>query len=140
MKPMNEGITMKHISLTKLTLIVSTCALASYFVSAKESELNLDLPVAEVTATEVMATKSSSIVSLKNSPGDITEFLGKFDLDKNSLLNKAEIIATKNEFLSEHFEDIDQNADKEISKEELETYFSAKTAQKTKINDLIKKS
>ena len=140
MKPMNEGITMKHISLTKLTLIVSTCALASYFVSAKEGELNLDLPVTEVSAVKVIATKSAPLDNLKNSAGDISEFLAKFDLDKNSLLNKAEMLASKNDLLSEHFEDIDQNADEEISKEELESYFSAKTAQKTKISDLVKKS
>lgn len=137
---MNKGITMNPISLKKLTLIVSTCALASYFVSAKEGELNLDLPVTEVSAVKVIATKSAPLDNLKNSAGDILEFLAKFDLDKNSLLNKAEMLASKNDLLSEHFEDIDQNADEEISKEELESYFSAKTAQKTKISDLVKKS
>jgi hypothetical protein len=140
MKPMNEGIEMNHLSLKKLTLIVSTCSLASYFVSAKENELNLDLPVAEVSAAKVIVTKSASIDNLKNSTNDISEFLAKFDLDKNSFLNKAETLASKNTLLSEHFADIDQNDDEEISKEELESYLSAKTAQKTKISDLVKKS
>jgi hypothetical protein len=140
MKPMNEGIEMNPISLKKVTLIVSTCALASYFVSAKESELNLDFPVAEVSSVKDIATKAAEIDNLKNSTGDISEFLAKFDLDKNSLLNKAEMLASKNVLLSENFENIDKNVDKEISKEELENYLSEKTALKTKISDLVEKS
>jgi hypothetical protein len=139
-KPIYEGITMNHISLKKLTLIVSTFALVSYFVSAKENELNLDLPAVEVSAVKAITAKAVSIDSLKSSEGDISTLFAKFDMDKNSLLNQAEILASKNELLSEHFADIDQNSDTEISKEELKNYFSAKTAQKKSILDVNKKS
>ena len=138
--PMNKGIVMNHISLKKLTLIVCTCALSSYFVSANANELNIDLPVAEVTAVKAITTNAASINSLKNSEGDISKFLSKFDTDKDSLLNKAETLASKNELLSEHFTDIDQNADKMLSKEELKNYFSAKTTQKLKTSVLDIKS
>lgn len=139
-KPIYEGITMNHISLKKLTLIVSTFALASYFVSAKENELNLVLPDAEVAAVKTVTTKARSIDSLKYSQGDISTLFAEFDMDKNSLLNKAEILASKYELLSEHFSDIDQNSDNKISKKEFKNYFSAKTAQKKIIIDVNKKS
>lgn len=137
---MNEGIIMNHISLKKLTLIVCTCALASYFVTANANELNLDLPVAEVSKIKAIITKPASIKSLKNSEDEISTFLSKFDIDKDSLLNKAETLASKNELLSQHFADIDQNADKMLSKEELTNYFSAQTTQKIKTSLLDIKS
>jgi len=116
---MNKGIEMNHISLKKVTLVVSTCVLASYFVSADEKVASLSAATIEVTSAKVAATNSLSI-DIK----DIPALLTKFDSNKNGLLNKAEVAASKSELLAKHFKDIDKNADAEISARELKQYFT----------------
>ncbi|TWX59504.1 hypothetical protein [Colwellia hornerae] len=113
---------MNSISLTKVTLLVGTCALASYFVNAGDKVASLDIPTVEQTAVKPVATKMLSVDNVaKSTPAILT----KFDDDKNGLLNEAEVIASKNEKLVKHFKDIDKNADAEISASELKTYLAA---------------
>jgi len=122
---MNKGIEMNHISLKKVTLVVSTCVLASYFVSADDKVASLSAATIEVISAKVAATNSLSI-AIK----DIPALLTKFDSNNNGLLNKAEVAASENELLAKHFEDIDQNADAAISLEELKHYFTRVKSQK----------
>jgi hypothetical protein len=125
MNSLNKGIEMNHISLKKVTLVVSTCVLASYFVSADEKVANLSAPTIEAISEKVAASNGLSI-AIK----DIPALLTKFDSNKNGLLNKAEVAASKSEMLAKHFKDIDQNADAEISVVELQHYFTAMKAPK----------
>ena len=122
---MNKGIEMNNISLKKVTLIVSSCVLASYFVSADDKVTNLSTPTVEAISAKVATTES-----LAATITDISALLTKFDSDKNGLLNKEEVVASKHELLTKHFKDIDQNADAEISAGELKQYFTAMKAQK----------
>ena len=122
---MNKGIDMNHISLKKVTLVVSTCVLASYFVSADEKVASLSVPTIEAISEKVAASDSLSI-AIK----DIPALLTKFDTNNNGLLNKAEVAASNSELLAKHFKDIDQNADEEISAGELKHYFTAVKASK----------
>ena len=117
---MNEGIEMNHISLKKVTLVVSTCVLASYFVSAEEKVASLVVPTVEATSV-----KAATIDSLATAITGIPALLTKFDSNKNGLLNLAEVTASNNGVLAKHFKDIDQNADAEISASELKAYFTA---------------
>ncbi len=124
MNSMNKGIEMNHISLKKVTLLVSTCVLASYFVSADEKVTSLNTPTIEAVSAKVASDSLS--IAIK----DIPALLTKFDSNKNGLLNKAEVAASKSEMLVKHFKDIDQNADAEISVVELQHYFTAEKAPK----------
>jgi len=119
MNSMNKGIEMNHISLKKVTLLVSTCVLASYFVSADEKVTSLNTPTIEAVSAKVASDSLS--IAIK----DIPALLTKFDSNKNGLLNKAEVATSKSEMLVKHFKDIDQNADTEISIVELQHYFTA---------------
>jgi hypothetical protein len=122
MNSINKGIKMNSISLTKVTLLVGTCALASYFVNAGDKVASLDIPIADQAATKPVATKMLSVDNVaKSTPAILTQF----DEDKNGLLNEAEVIASKDEKLVKHFKDIDKNADAEISASELKTYLAA---------------
>jgi hypothetical protein len=122
MNSINKGIKMNSISLTKVTLLVGTCALASYFVNAGDKVASLDIPIAEQAAIKPVATKMLSVDNVaKSTPAILTQF----DEDKNGLLNEAEVIASKDEKLVKHFKDIDKNADAEISASELKTYLVA---------------
>jgi hypothetical protein len=121
MNSINKGIKMNSISLTKVTLLVGTCALASYFVNAGDKVASLDIPIADQAATKPVATKMLSVDNVaKSKPAILTQF----DEDKNGLLNEAEVIASKDEKLVKHFKDIDKNADAEISASELKTYLA----------------
>jgi hypothetical protein len=126
---MNKGIEMNQISLKKVTLLVSTCVLASYFVSADDKVASLGVPAIEAIPAKVAASDSLSI-AIK----DIPALLTKFDSNKNGLLNKAEVAASKSEVLAKHFKDIDQNADAEISVVELQHYFTAVKAPKVNVD------
>lgn len=122
MNSINKGIKMNSISLTKVTLLVGTCALASYFVNAGDKVASLDIPIADQAAIKPVATKMLSVDNVaKSTPAILTQF----DEDKNGLLNEAEVIASKDEKLVKHFKDIDKNADAEISASELKTYLAA---------------
>ena len=118
MNTFNKGIAMNHISLKKVTLIVSTCVLASYFVSAEEKVSSFDTPTVAVASTKIATAVN-----------DTSALLTQFDSDKNGLLSKAEVMASKNELLAEHFNAIDKNADSAISKSELKGYFTALKAK-----------
>lgn len=122
MNSINKGIKMNSISLTKVTLLVGTCALASYFVNAGDKVASLDIPIAEQVAIKPAATK---MLSVDNEAKSTPAILTQFDEDKNGLLNEAEVIASKDEKLVKHFKDIDKNADAEISASELKTYLAA---------------
>jgi hypothetical protein len=122
---MNKGIEMNNISLKTVTLVVSTCVLASYFVSADDKVANLSAPTVEAISATVATTDS-----LATAITDIPALLTKFDSNKNGLLNLAEVTASNNELLAKNFKDIDQNADEEISAVELKYYFAAVKAQK----------
>ncbi|MFT4725340.1 MAG: hypothetical protein ACI9O3_001015 [Colwellia sp.] len=122
MNSINKGIKMNSISLTKVTLLVGTCALASYFVNAGDKVASLDIPIAEQAGIKPVATKMLSVDNVaKSTPAILTQF----DEDKNGLLNEAEVIASKDEKLVKHFKDIDKNSDTEISASELKTYLVA---------------
>lgn len=109
---------MNRISLKKVTLIVSTCALASYFVAAEEKLVNLDSSIVKDTSSKAVSKNNVSI-SVK----EISGLLTKYDSDKNGLLNEAEVVESKNELLTKHFKDIDQNSDTVINQDELNSYF-----------------
>jgi hypothetical protein len=125
MNTLNKGIEMNHISLKKVTLVVSTCVLASYFVSAEDKLRHVDVPVVMEVTAKIDATKAKVTKGLASPVNDISALLTQLDSDKNGLLSKAEVMASKNELLAKHFNDIDKNADLAISKEELKGYFSA---------------
>jgi Ca2+-binding EF-hand superfamily protein len=117
---------MNSISLTKVTLLVGTCALASYFVNAGDKVASLDIPIAEQAAIKPVTTKMLSVDNVAESTiaKSTPAILIQFDEDKNGLLNEAEVIASKDEKLVKHFKDIDKNADAEISASELKTYLA----------------
>ena len=116
---MNKGIEMNHISLKKVTLVVSTCVLASYFVSAEEKVASLAVPTVEAISVK-LATADRIATAITNIPALLTEL----DRNKNGLLNRAEVAASNNKVLAKYFKDIDQNADAEISASELKHYFT----------------
>jgi len=120
---MNEGIEMNHISLTKVTVIVSTCVLASYFVSAEGKVDNLDVPAIEVSSVKAEVSKVINTDNTAVAIKDISSLLTQYDSDKNGVLNKVEVAASKNELLVQHFKDIDKNSDTKISESELKDYF-----------------
>jgi hypothetical protein len=91
---------MKSISLIKVTLAIFVTTLVSLAVSAEEKEI----------------IKQISTVSIQ--PVQFSEL----DLDKNGLLNEAEVAA--NELLHKAFAQVDTNGDATISEDEYSAFIS----------------
>ena len=89
MNSMNKGIEMNHISLKKVTLLVSTCVLASYFVSADEKVTSLNTPTIEAVSAKVASDSLS--IAIK----DIPALLTKFDSNKNGYSIKLKLLQAR---------------------------------------------
>ena len=100
---MKEGIIMNNISLKKITVFVSTCVLATYFVSADENVAALVVPSTNVAASKMIAGDVK-----KKTDNGLPTLVSQFDNDKNGLLSKAEVMGSKNKMLVTHFKDIDK--------------------------------
>ena len=109
---------MKAISLKQVTAVVLTCVVgSSYFANANENDAKLavkaDAKVAEVKT-----------ISVEKTPSKFAMLVEKFDLDKNGLLSKTEIQASKSEKLLSLFTKIDSNTDSGISETEFNQYLA----------------
>lgn len=97
---------MSKTSLIEVSAIVVVATLAAFIVDAKQP-----VELGEIT--------NDTVKELKN---DYTHLVAKFDADKNGLLSKAEVAASKNDVLMRNFNTIDTNGDENISNEELTDY------------------
>lgn len=104
---------MESISLKKVTGIVVACVIGAYAVSAKANEVEIEPKKVDKTIVKV-TEKLSQFTVLKN----------KFDLDKNGLLSKEELVAGQAEKILNHFSEIDLNTDLGISEQELTKYIA----------------
>ena len=108
---------MEAISLKKVTAVVLTCVVGSYFANAiaddAKVEVNTDVKPAVV-----------KVISENKTPSKFAMLVEKFDLDKDGLLSKAEIETSKSEKLLALFAKIDSNTDSGISEAEFNQYIA----------------
>jgi hypothetical protein len=108
---------MNTISLKKVTAVVLTCVIGSYFANANENDTKLEVK------TEVKSA-AVKVISEAKSSSKFAMLVEKFDLDKDGLLSKAEIQSSKSEKLLTLFSKIDLNTDSGISEAEFNQYIA----------------
>ena len=118
---------MKSISLTQVTAFVVVVSLAAFFVSADDA-------FAHSIESNIVAHSEHSIST------DVTDTVEEtserftftsLDNDKDGKLSQQEVIAGKNEWLVKAFKQIDSNADKAITEQELVDFVAKNTAATT---------
>lgn len=108
---------MEAISLKKVTAVVLTCVIGSYFANANENDAKVDMKT-EVKKTEVKVITEAKALS------KFEVLVEKFDLNKDGLLSKAEIQTSKSEKLLALFSKIDLNTESGISEAEFNQYLA----------------
>ncbi|MCO4800240.1 MAG: hypothetical protein KC484_13580 [Colwelliaceae bacterium] len=104
---------MTAISLKKVTAVVVTCVIGSYIASSSANDMNSEVKTKKVQAVDV--TKGLN---------QFAPLVKKFDLNKDGLLSKAEVKASKLEKLISHFSEIDSNTDSGISEAEFNQFIA----------------
>ncbi|MBU2918200.1 EF-hand domain-containing protein [Psychrosphaera sp. F3M07] len=89
------------LSLKKITLVVISSLVATFFVSANQ-------------ATNIQTGMGSKT--------DLSHLLSQLDSDNDGKLSKEEVMASKNSTLISNFSKIDANNDGSLSKKELESF------------------
>ena len=112
---------MNTISLKKVTAVVLTCAIRSYVANANEGDAKLDV---KTNVEAAVKTSEVAMVSESKTPSKFAMLVEKFDLDKDGLLSKAEILSSKSEKLVELFAKMDLNTDAGISEAEFNQYIA----------------
>ncbi|MEW6990148.1 hypothetical protein AADZ91_05595 [Colwelliaceae bacterium 6441] len=100
---------MQVISLKKVTAVVVSCIIGSYIANANDV-----MPEAKPA--------NAQIIKVKTAMNSFSPLIKEFDLDKDGLLSKAEVTASKHEKLLQHFAEIDLNADHAISDAEFKQF------------------
>lgn len=103
---------METISLKKVTAIVTLCTIGSYLANANANE-----------TSSKSAEKNISVKAVNNSKNiAFAPLVKQFDVDNNGLLSAAEVKASKEKSLINHFSEIDLNTDAGISEAEYNQY------------------
>ncbi|PKI12904.1 hypothetical protein [Colwellia sp. 12G3] len=118
---------MNSISLTQVTAFVVAVSMASFFVNADDA---LAHTTEDNTVVHAENSVSSAVVEAVEESNDKFTFTS-LDTDKNGKLSQQEVVAGKNEWLVKSFTQIDSNADKSLTEQEL-IDFVATTAAATK--------
>lgn len=116
---------MRSPSLTQLSIFVVIVCLASFFVSADQTsnqKTSHSLPNGVLDTTSVIKVEEPS-------NGRFT--FSSLDSDNNGRLSQQEVHKGKNNWLVKAFVDIDTNADKALTEQEL-VDFAAKVARNSK--------
>lgn len=118
---------MNSISLTQVSVFVVAVSMASFFVNADEAlaHTTKDNKVAHAEKS----VSSTVVVAAKESNDKFT--FTSLDTDKNGKLSQEEVIAGKNEWLVKSFTQVDSNADKSLTEQELVDFVTT-TAATTK--------
>ncbi|MDG1751491.1 MAG: hypothetical protein P8I03_07510 [Thalassotalea sp.] len=112
---------MEAISLKKVTAVVLTCVIGSYFASASADDAKLEVKTDVSSDVKADVVK---VISEAKTPSKFAMLVEKFDLDKDGLLSKAEIESSKSEKLLTVFSKIDLNTDSGISEAEFNQYIA----------------
>ncbi|MDO6447188.1 hypothetical protein Q4493_15560 [Colwellia sp. 1_MG-2023] len=112
---------MNTISLKKVTAVVLTCAIGSYVANANEGDAKLDV---KTNVEAAVKTSEVAMISESKTPSKFAMLVEKFDLDKDGLLSKAEILSSKSEKLVKLFAKMDLNTDAGISEAEFNQYIA----------------
>lgn len=104
---------MTTISLKKVTAVVVTCIIGSYIANASANDMTSEVKVNKVQVAD-------ATTSLKQ----FAPLVKKFDLNKDGLLSKAEVKASKLEKLLSQFSEIDLNTDSGISEAEFNQFIA----------------
>ena len=115
---------MNSISLTQVTAFVVAVSMASFFVNADEA---LAHSTEDNTAAHAEMSVSSVVVEETKELTDKFTFTS-LDTDKNGKLSQQEVVAGKNEWLVKSFKQIDSNADKSLTEQELVDFVAKTTA------------
>lgn len=109
---------MNSISLTQVSAFVAAVCMASFFVNADDELFHNH---ERSTAAQIEQTLAEEPVEAIEESNDRFTFTS-LDTDKNGKLSQKEVEAGKNEWLVKSFKQIDSNADKSITEQELVDY------------------
>jgi Ca2+-binding EF-hand superfamily protein len=116
---------MNSISLTQVTVFVVAVCMASFFANADNALAHTTEDNAVVKAE---SSVSSAVVEEAAKLNDKFTFTS-LDTDKNGKLSQQEVLIGKNEWLVESFKQIDSNADKSITEQELVDFVATATSK-----------
>ena len=103
---------MNNISLTQLSLLVAAVSLASFFVNANQTS--------NYTTNESGVLNTVKTTHLEAGEASNERFtFTSLDSDQNGKLSKQEVIKSRNNWLAKAFGEIDANADKSLTEQEL---------------------
>ncbi len=103
---------MRNISLLKLSAVVVSASMASFFVSADE----VSITSADKKPAQVQTQEKSGVEKIAFSA---------LDTNKDGKLSKQEVSVSQNQLLAQAFSKIDLNADDELTQDELDSYIVA---------------
>lgn len=119
---------MNSTSLTQVTVFVVAVSMASFFVNADEALAHTTEDNTVVHAKNSVSTKVAEEVNELNDKFTFTSL----DTDQNGKLSQEEVVAGKNQWLVKSFTNIDSNADKSLTEQELVDFVAKKAAATTK--------
>ncbi|ALO35830.1 hypothetical protein CMT41_14700 [Colwellia sp. MT41] len=117
---------MNSISLTHVTAFVVAVSMASFFVNADDALAHSTDDNSAVQAAP--SAKALVIAEVKESANKFT--FTSLDNDKDGKLSQQEVMAGNNAWLVKSFQQIDSNADKAITEQELVDFVAKTTASK----------
>lgn len=122
---------MNNISLTQVTAFVVAVSLASFFVNADDALADTNEGSNPVHSETSVITEIVEVVIEEEQASNDKFTFTSLDIDKNGKLSQQEVIAGKNDWLVKSFKQIDGNADKSLTEQEL-VNFVATAAVTTK--------
>jgi hypothetical protein len=122
---------MNNISLTQVTAFVVAVSLASFFVNADDALADTNEGSTLVHSETSVITEIVEVVIEEEQASNDKVTFTSLDIDKNGKLSQQEVIAGKNDWLVKSFKQIDGNADKSLTEQEL-VNFVATAAVTTK--------
>ena len=122
---------MNNISLTQVTAFVVAVSLASFFVNADDALADTNEGSTLVHSETSVITEIVEVVIEEEQASNDKFTFTSLDIDKNGKLSQQEVITGKNDWLVKSFKQIDGNADKSLTEQEL-VNFVATAAVTTK--------
>jgi len=119
---------MNNISLTQVTAFVVAVSLASFFVNADDALADTNEGSNLVHSETSVITEIVEVVIEEEQASNDKFTFTSLDTDKNGKLSQQEVIAGKNGWLVKSFKQIDGNADKSLTEQELVNFVTTAAA------------
>lgn len=126
---------MNSTSLTQISAFVVIVSMASFFVIADDALTNK--PEENKLIYSETSVKTVVVATVKESNKEINDkfTFTSLDTDKDGKLSQQEVVTGKNAWLINSFKLIDNNADQQITEQELVGFVAKKAAMRANTNE-----